>query len=66
MSAGKLKFAIFGNPYKKQKTISSILSTIDKKITVNQEINKNLEEQLLRIFDSWFLKFELSNEFTFM
>lgn len=34
------------------------------KIPVNQEINKNLEEQLLRIFDSWFLKFELSNEFS--
>ena len=30
----------------------------------NKKINKNLEEQLLRIFDSWFLKFELSNEFS--
>lgn len=29
-----------------------------------EEKNKNLEEQLLRIFDSWFLKFELSNEFS--
>lgn len=47
-----------------QKKILSILVNIDKKIEVNKKINKNLEEQLLRIFDSWFLKFELSNEFS--
>ena len=47
-----------------QKRISFVLSEIDKKIEVNKMINKNLEEQLLRIFDSWFLKFELSNEFS--
>ena len=47
-----------------QKKILSILVNIYKKIEVNKKINKNLEEQLLRIFDSWFLKFELSNEFS--
>ena len=47
-----------------QKRISFVLIEIDKKIEVNKMINKNLEEQLLRIFDSWFLKFELSNEFS--
>uniref|UniRef100_UPI0025916001 restriction endonuclease subunit S n=1 Tax=uncultured Parvimonas sp. TaxID=747372 RepID=UPI0025916001 len=47
-----------------QKAISSVLWTIDEKISVLKRINKNLEEQLLRIFDSWFLKFELSNEFS--
>ena len=47
-----------------QKKISSILDNINSKITLNKKINKNLEEQLLRIFDSWFLKFELSNEFS--
>lgn len=38
------------------KVVKSYLETIGA--------NKNLEEQLLRIFDSWFLKFELSNEFS--
>ena len=47
-----------------QKAMSSVLWTIDEKISVLKRINKNLEEQLLRIFDSWFLKFELSNEFS--
>lgn len=47
-----------------QNRVLSILSKIDKKIEINEKINKNLEEQLLRIFDSWFLKFELSNEFS--
>ena len=51
-----------------QKKIIQILELIDNKIDVliklNEKINKNLEEQLLRIFDSWFLKFELSNEFS--
>lgn len=47
-----------------QNKIANILTSIENKINVNKEINKNLEEQLLRIFDSWFLKFELSNEFS--
>lgn len=47
-----------------QEKIVKILSQIDKKIETTIKINKNLEEQLLRIFDSWFLKFELSNEFS--
>ena len=65
ISLGQISEFTFEAPdYKKQKTISSILSTIDKKITVNQEINKNLEDTILKIFDSWFVKFELSNEFS--
>ncbi|WP_400199407.1 restriction endonuclease subunit S [Methanobrevibacter smithii] len=47
-----------------QDKIANIIINIDKKIETNERINKNLEEQLLRIFDSWFLKFELSNEFS--
>ena len=48
----------------RQKKIIMILNDIDQLISVNKKLNKNLEEQLLRIFDSWFLKFELSNEFS--
>ena len=45
-----------------QKAISSVLWTIDEKISVLKRINKNLEDTILKIFDSWFVKFELSNE----
>ena len=47
-----------------QMKILTILRNIDKKIEVCKDLNKNLEEQLLRIFDSWFVKFESSNEFS--
>ena len=47
-----------------QKSILSILVNIDKKIEINKRINKNLEDTILKIFDSWFVKFELSNEFS--
>ena len=46
-----------------QKKIIEILNNIDQLISVNKKLNKNLEEQLLKIFDSWFFKFELSTEF---
>ena len=51
-------------PREQQDFLVNILGEIDNKIEINKMINKNLEEQLLRIFDSWFLKFELSNEFS--
>ena len=50
--------------YETQYKISIILKRINDKIKLNEKINKNLEEQLLRIFDSWFVKFESSNEFS--
>lgn len=47
-----------------QKRVLTVLSNIDKKISLNKKINKNLEDTILKIFDSWFVKFELSNEFS--
>ena len=59
ISLGQISEFTFEAPdYKKQKTISSILSTIDKKINVNQEINKNLEELIKHIYINWFEDFE--------
>ena len=59
ISLGQISEFTFEAPdYKKQKTISSILSTIDKKITVNQEINKNLEEQIETIYNSFFVYYD--------
>ena len=54
---------IYVPPLDMQKKIGKLLSLFDKKISLNKRINKNLEEQLLKIFDSWFVKFDLSDEF---
>ncbi len=47
--------------YQAQKKVSSILSTLDKKIQINKDINKNLEQQAQAIFKSWFVDFEPFN-----
>lgn len=44
--------------YKKQLQISRVLSTLDKKIEINQKMNKNLEEIAGLIFKSWFVDFD--------
>lgn len=41
-----------------QKNIASILSALDDKIALNQQINNNLEQQAQAIFKSWFVDFE--------
>ena len=41
-----------------QKKIVSILSALDEKIALNQQINNNLEQQAQAIFKSWFVDFE--------
>ena len=45
-----------------QKKCSAILNAIEEKININKRINKNLEDTVLKIFDSWFVKFKLSND----
>ena len=47
---------------KTQKNISSILSSLDDKIELNNRINKNLEEQAQALFKSSFVDFEFPNE----
>ena len=46
-----------------QKKIAYILDKLDDLILINKKINKNLEEQILTIFVSWFFKFDLNDEF---
>ena len=41
-----------------QKNISTVLRSIDKKITVNEKINDNLEQQLMLLYDYWFTQFD--------
>ena len=43
---------------KMQDALVSILSSIDKKIKKNNEVNNNLEEQAQAIFKYWFVDFE--------
>lgn len=45
-----------------QKAIAHILSTLDEKIEVNNEINKTLEKIAQAIFKQWFVDFEFPNE----
>lgn len=44
--------------YAAQSRISSILSTIDNKIKINEQINHNLEQQCNALFKSWFIDFD--------
>lgn len=46
--------------YEEQKQISGILKSLDDKIVANTEVNKNLEEQAIVLFRSWFSTFSLS------
>lgn len=41
-----------------QKNISGILSIIDKKITNNDKINRNLSEQIAALYQAWFIDYE--------
>ena len=49
-------------PLEEQKSIAHILSTLDDKIEVNNQINKTLENMAQVIFKQWFVDFEFSNE----
>jgi len=56
----KLKLLI--PPLIEQEQIASILSSLDDKIELNNQINKNLEEITQAIFKHWFVDFEFPNE----
>lgn len=49
-------------PLSEQKAIAYILSTLDDKIEVNNQINKTLENMAQAIFKQWFVDFEFPNE----
>ena len=44
--------------YDEQSKIAAILKSLDDKIELNNQINKNLEQQAQAIFKSWFIDFE--------
>lgn len=45
-----------------QRSISSILSSIDRKIALNRAINRNLEALAKQLYDYWFVQFDFPNE----
>lgn len=45
-----------------QEKIANILSSLDDKIELNNEMNKTLEEMAQSIFEKWFVDFEFPNE----
>lgn len=45
-----------------QKKIANILSSLDDKIQLNNEMNKTLEEMAQSLFKRWFVDFEFPNE----
>ena len=49
-------------PIEEQKAIAHVLSTLDEKIEVNNQINKTLENMAQAIFKQWFVDFEFPNE----
>jgi type I restriction enzyme S subunit len=49
-------------PLPTQKAISEILSSLDDKIELNNQINQNLEALAQALFKQWFVDFEFPNE----
>jgi type I restriction enzyme S subunit len=49
-------------PLPTQKAIAEILSSVDDKIELNNQINKNLEALAQALFKQWFVDFEFPNE----
>ena len=45
-----------------QKSISSVLSNIDRKIELNRQINDNLEKMAKQLYDYWFVQFDFPDE----
>ena len=63
ISGSVMKSLGFGIPsLREQKAIAHILSTLDDKIEVNNQINKTLENMAQAIFKQWFVDFEFPNE----
>lgn len=57
-----LKCKIEYPPIKDQEAIANILSSMDERIRVNNQINKTLENMAQAIFKQWFVDFEFPNE----
>ncbi len=57
-----LNFKIPNFRLETQEKIASILSALDDKIEINNEMNKTLEEMAQTLFKRWFIDFDFPNE----
>jgi len=57
-----MNFLVNVPPLSEQQSIAKILSDLDEKIELNNEMNKTLEEIAQAIFKRWFIDFEFPNE----
>ena len=55
-------FDVLLPPLKEQKAIVDILSSLDDKIELNNQMNQMLEEMAQALFKRWFVDFEFPNE----
>jgi type I restriction enzyme S subunit len=55
-------FPIYLPPIDVQERIGNIFSTIDRKIELNREINRNLEAMAKQLYDYWFVQFDFPDE----
>ena len=55
-------FKIVLPPLNEQKAIADILSSLDGKIELNNQMNETLEEMAQALFKRWFVDFEFPNE----
>lgn len=53
---------VFVHDYPTQKKIGKFFRTIDEKIALNQQINRNLEELARLIYDYWFVQFDFPDK----
>lgn len=62
--SGKIvkEFKIVLPPLEEQKAIANILSSLDEKIELNNQMNKTLEEMAQALFKRWFVDFEFPNQ----
>ncbi len=56
------EFIINLPPLEEQKAIADILSSLDDKIELNNQMNATLEEMAQALFKQWFVDFEFPNE----
>lgn len=57
-----MRYNISLPPLEEQKAIANILSSLDEKIELNNQMNKTLEEMAQALFKRWFVDFEFPNE----
>lgn len=57
-----LNIDVFIHSHEEQQKIAQILSNLDRKIALNQQINHQLEKMAKTLYDYWFVQFDFPDE----